>query len=81
MTMQQDARRYIEEHGLSKAARVASVNHEFYSEKTGSYYATNKNQSVSIKHLRKAIAEYSEIESLRRKLYFLVNNFNGVKND
>ena len=79
MTMQQDAREYIKQHGLSKAARIASVNHEFYSEKTGSYYASNKNQSVSIKHLRKAIAEYSEIESLRRKLDFLVNNFNGVK--
>ena len=79
MRINQDARRYIEQHGLSKATRIASVNHEFYSEKTGSYYATNKNQSVSIKHLRRAIAEYSEIELLRRKLNFLTNNFKGVK--
>lgn len=61
MTMMRDARRYIDEYGIDKAKRLVSsiVYHaEFYSEKTGSYYAFKQKDVISLKHLKKAIFEY-----------------------
>ena len=61
MSYKQDARNFVLKHGIKKSKRIADVNYEFYSESAASYYATDKNNSISIKHLKRAIAEYEEM--------------------
>lgn len=61
MSYKQDARNFVLKHGIKKSKRIADVNYEFYSESTYSYYATDKNNSISIKHLKRAIAEYEKM--------------------
>ena len=61
MSYKQDARNFVLKHGIEKSKRIADVNYEFYSESTCSYYAADKNNSISIKHLKRAIAEYEKM--------------------
>ena len=81
MTYQQGANDFILLHGLEKAKRIADSKHQFYSDKTGSYYATDKNESVSIKHLKKAVKEYKQIVHIEKTLNNLSNSFRGLLND
>lgn len=61
MTYKQDARNFILKHGIDMARRIADTSYPFYSNETGSYYATDKNNSVSIKHLKRAVIEYDKM--------------------
>lgn len=61
---------FIDIHGIHKAERIVEnvvYNAPYYSDITGSYYSTNKNYSVSIKALKKAIEDFKEIETLKQK--------------
>ena len=52
---------FIESFGIDRAKRVVDnvvFDAEFYSEKTGSYYSSQKNDSVRIKLLKRAINEH-----------------------
>ena len=79
MTYQQDANNFVLLHGIEKSERIADVNYPFYSDKTSSYYATDKNQSVSIKHLKKAVIEYKEIYHMEKILKNKLELFKGLK--
>lgn len=79
MTYQQEARNFIQEAGLERAENIADVSHSFYSPKTASYYATDKNNSISIKHLKKALVEFKEIQNLEAKLQAKRKVFSGKK--
>ena len=78
MTYKQDANDFVFLHGLEKSERIADANYPFYSDKTSSYYATCKNQSVSIKHLKKAIIEYKEIHHMEKILKNKLDSFRGL---
>lgn len=55
---------FIENHGIDKAERIVNnvvCDAEYYSDSTGSYYSSNKNDSVGIKSLRQAIREYKAL--------------------
>lgn len=79
MTYQQDANNFVLLHGIEKSERIADIHYPFYSDKTSSYYATDKNQSVSIKHLKKAIIEYKKIQHIKKVLKNQVAIFRGLK--
>lgn len=79
MTYQQEARNFIKEIGLERAERIADASYPFYSPKTASYYATNKNHSISIKHLKKALIEYKDILGLEGVLTKKRNAFDGAR--
>ena len=79
MTYQKSANDFVLLHGIEKSERIADSKYQFYSDKTGSYYATDKNESVSIKHLKKAIKEYKRILHLEKTLSNLSNSFRGIK--
>ena len=79
MTYQQGANDFVLMHGLEKSERIADSRYQFYSDKTGSYYSTDKNESVSIKHLKRAIKEYRQITHLEKTLNNLSSSFRGIK--
>ena len=79
MTYQQEARDFIQSVGLKRAESIADVSWPFYSPKTSSYYAINKNNSISIKHLKKALIEFKEILTLEAALMAKRNAFSGKK--
>lgn len=79
MTYQQEARNFIQSVGIERAESIADVSWPFYSPKTSSYYPTNKNNSISIKHLKKALIEFKEILTLEAALMAKRNAFNGKK--
>ena len=61
---------FIDIHGIDKAQRIVGnvvYDASYYSDTTGSYYSTDKNHSVSIKKLRKAIEDFKELETLKQK--------------
>lgn len=61
---------FIENFGADKANTIIEnvvYGAEYYSEKTGNYYATNENDSVKIKDLKKALQEYNELLALENE--------------
>lgn len=79
MTYQQDANNFVMCHGIEKAERIADASYHYYSEKTSSYYSSNKNNSISIKHLKKAVIEYRKIQHTKNTLNNQVVIFRGLK--
>lgn len=66
---------FYKTHGKEKTTRIVDNAPEnspyfarFYSDKTGSYYNTNKNDSVSLKELKKAISDFGELEILENRI-------------
>lgn len=61
---------FIDKYGIDRAKKVVEnvvFNAEYYSEKTGSYYSSNKNDSINIKKLRRAIKEFDECMLARER--------------
>ena len=66
-----NAKDFINVWGLDKAKRILSnkiYDAEFYSDRTGSYYSEIKNESVNLKELSKAIAEFEKLKKLEAEL-------------
>lgn len=56
--------KFIDYYGVDRAERVIQSvvnNAEWYSEKTGSYYSSQKNDAVNIRKLKVAIDDYMEM--------------------
>ena len=71
--------RFIDIHGIHKAQRIVEnvvYNAPYYSDNTGSYYPTNKNDSVSIKALKKAIEDFKVLETLKQKYESKLKDWN-----
>lgn len=70
-----NAYKFIDIYGIDKAERVISnlsFDYEWYSEKTGSYYSSQKNDAVNIKKLKRAINDYEEMHRTLSKYKALV---------
>lgn len=70
---------FIDIHGIHKAECIVEnvvYNAPYYSDTTGSYYSTNKNDSISIKALKKAIEDFKEIETLKQKYESKLKDWN-----
>ena len=71
--------RFIDIHGIDKAQRIVEnvvYDAPYYSDITGSYYSTNKNDSVSIKALKKAIEDFKVLETLKQKYESKLKDWN-----
>lgn len=70
---------FIDIHGIDKAQRIVEnvvYDATHYSDTTGSYYSTQKNDSVSIKALKKAIEDFKELEALKQKYESKLKDWN-----
>ena len=66
-----NAKDFIDVWGLDKAKRILNnkiYDAEFYSDRTGSYYSENKNESVNLRELSKAIAGFEKLKKLEAEL-------------
>lgn len=70
---------FIDIHGIDKAQRIVDnvvYDAAYYSDTTGSYYSTDKNDSVSVKALKKAIEDFKELETLKQKYESKLKDWN-----
>ena len=71
--------RFIDIHGIDKVQRIVEnvvYDAPYYSDTTGSYYSTDKNNSVSVKALKKAIEDFKELETLKQKYESKLKDWN-----
>lgn len=78
-----NAHRFIDLFGIEKANRIvdnAVLGATFYSEKTGSYYSSNKNDAVDIINLSRAIREYRQLISAKETYETRLRHWNVTLN-
>ena len=71
--------RFIDIHGIDKAEHIIEnvVNDApYYSNIHASYYSTDKNNSVSVKALKKAIEDFKVLETLKQKYESKLKDWN-----
>jgi len=74
---------FIDLFGVEKANRIVEnvvCEATYYSEKTGSYYSSNKNDAVEIKSLIQAISEYKSLISAKAAYETRLTHWNAALN-
>ena len=78
------AHRFIDLFGMEKANRIVDnvvFGATYYSDKTGSYYSSNKNDAVEIKSLIQAIREYKSLISAKESYETRLRHWNEAITD